>query len=738
MGILACATELTSIFYNIYFYGIKFKNYATVYNPMNNHSDDRIVRSVCRICHGGCGALITVRNNKVVKVSGDPQSPMSKGWMCIKGMNSPAIANHPDRLHTPLRRIKKKSGGWEKISWDEAISEIAERMERIRCETGPESIALGQGTGRHHYMHVVRFANALGTPNWYEPGLAQCFIPRISVSNLTYGGFVTADYYGDTRPKCILFWGHNPLVSSPDGELGIAVKRALDNGAVGIAVDPRHSETAKRCKLWLPIRPGTDAALALAMIHHIIYSDLYDHDFIDKWCSGFDELKTHVANFTPEWAAKITGVEPQAIEEASYLYSTTKPAILDWGLGIEQNCNSLQTVRAIACMRALTGNIDTPGGDILGMNLINSYPTLASKLPKGTRKKRLGAETYKLLGGWRAFMPSAHIPTLLKAMRSEEPYPVKGLLVFGGNPLATLANTKEVQRSLRCLELLVVTDLFMTPTAEMADYVLPAAFWTEVDQVIGYPLVVENMIYAQQKAVQTAQCRQDEWIINQLSRRLQLPNCEESLEDVMEYQLSPLGISLSELRKQGVITKPHKYHKYREKGFRTVSKKIELYSKSLEKLGYDPLPTFKEPPESPISRTDLKSQFPYILTTGSRRKEFFHSEQRQVKTLRTLRPDPQAEIHPDIAKKHAISQGEWIIISSPRGNIRMKARITEGIRKDVVNIEHGWWFPEKPGPDHGIFESNANVLTNNGPPYDPAFGTYQLRGLLCNITKENT
>jgi len=397
---------------------------------MKNKSNEKIIRSVCRICHGGCGTLITVRDNKVIKVTGDPESPMSRGWMCIKGMSSPEIANHPDRLQTPLRRSHGKSGRWEKISWNDALTEISERIERIRSNFGPESIALGQGTGRHHYMHVVRFANALGTPNWYEPGLAQCFIPRISVSNITYGGFVTADYYGSTPPKCILFWGHNPLVSSPDGELSVAVKRTLDAGAIGIAVDPRYSETAKRCKIWLPIRPGTDAALALAMIHYIIYENIYDHEFITQWTSGFDELKEHVKENTPAWAAKITGIDVASITAAAHLYATTKPAILDWGLGIEQNTNSLQTVRAIACLRGITGNIDTPGGDILGMNIINSYPTLAHKLPKGMSQKRLGAKTHKLLGGWRSFMPSAHIPALLEAMQSSKPYPVKGLLVL--------------------------------------------------------------------------------------------------------------------------------------------------------------------------------------------------------------------------------------------------------------------------------------------------------------------
>ncbi|MCI5164589.1 MAG: molybdopterin oxidoreductase [Candidatus Electrothrix sp. GM3_4] len=694
----------------------------------------KIIQSVCRICHGGCGALITVKDGRVVKVTGAPDSPMSKGWMCIKGMSTPEIANHPDRLTQPQRR--KKGGGWEVLSWDDALDEISERIEAIRRKTGPESIALGQGTGRHHYLHTVRFANALGTPNWYEPGLAQCFIPRISVSNLTYGGFVVGDYHGKVKPKCILFWGHNPLVSSADGELAIAAKRCLEQGTIGIAVDPRRSETAQRCQLWLPVRPGTDAALALAMIHVIIRDNLYDQAFVEQWTTGFSELTAAVEGCTPEWGEQITGVPISQICEAARLYATTKPAILDWGLGIEQNTNCLQTVRAIACLRALSGNIDVPGGDILGMNILNAYPTLAHTLPKGIRAKRLGADTYKLLGGWRAFMPSAHIPTLLKAMLDDEPYPVRGMLVFGGNPLMTLANSRQVHDALHSLDLLVVADLFMTPTAAMADYVLPAAFWPEVEQVIGYPLVAENMVFAQQKATQHGECRQDEWIMNEISKRLNLPGSEESLADVINQRLASLGMTYEQLQEQGVVYPEHVYYKYQEKGFRTRSKKIELSSSALARLGYDPLPSYQEPPESPVSCPDLLASFPYILITGARRREFFHSEQRQVASLRRLRPEPQAELHPDQAREHDIQSGDWILVRSPRGSIRMKALVTDKIRSGTVSVDHGWWFPEKEGPAFGFLEANANVLTNNGPPYDPAFGTYQLRGLLCTIQKE--
>jgi thiosulfate reductase / polysulfide reductase chain A len=699
--------------------------------------DEQIFESICRACHGGCGALLYVKDGRLVRVKGDPESPLNKGWMCIKGLTTPEITYHPSRLTEPLRRKGSRgSGEWEKVPWEGVLDEIASKIDAIRKESGPESIALGQGTGRHHYMHVIRFANALGTPNWYEPGLAQCFIPRITVNYLTYGGFVVGDYYGEIQPKCIIFWGHNPLVSNADGELSIVVRRTLDKGAVGIAIDPRRSETAKKCALWLPIRPGTDAALALAMIHVLIKEKIFDKEFVEKWTIGFEKLEEHVASFTPEWAETITWIPAEDIVKATRIYATHKPAIIDWGVAIEQNTNSLQTVRAIALLRGLTGNIDIPGGDIIGMNILRAYPTLKERLPIKTSKKRLGGDTYKLLGGWRALMPSAHIPTLFKAMRTGEPYRIRTLLIFGNNPLMTVANAKEVYHSLKKLDLLVVSELFMTPTAALADYVLPAAFWPEVEQVIAYPLVAGNVVMAQQKAIQVGQCRQDEWMMDELSKRLNLPGSEESLEDIMDCQLHPLGITFQDLKRQGFVYPPHQYKKYEKDGFRTPSKKVELYCKSLERMGYEPLPTYKEPPESPLQSPDLAKEFPYILTTGSRRLEFFQSEHRQVESLRKRRPDPLAEIHPSVAIRHDIKPGDWVIVSSPRGSIRSKAFITEDIHPDVINLDHGWWFPEKDGPDFGFLESNANVLTSNDPPYDPAFGSYQLRGLLCRIEKD--
>lgn len=698
---------------------------------------EQVFKSVCRICHGGCGALLYIKNGRLVKVKGDPESPLNKGWMCIKGLTTPEIAYHPLRLMEPLKRKGQRgSGEWERVSWNEVLDEIADKVDLIRKESGPESIALGQGTGRHHYMHVVRFANSLGTPNWYEPGLAQCFIPRITVCNLTYGDFVVGDYYGEIPPKCIIFWGHNPLVSGADGELSVVTRRALDKGAVGIAIDPRRSETAKRCALWLPIRPGTDAALALSMIHVLIKEKIYDREFVERWTVGFDKLEEHVAPFTPEWAEPLTWIPAVDIVKATRIYATHKPAIIEWGVAVEQNTNSLQTVRAIALLRGLTGNIDIPGADIMGMNILRPYPTLKEKLSPEASKKRLGGNTYKLLGGWRAVMPSAHIPTLFKAMSTGEPYRIRALLIFGSNPLMTVANVKEVYHSLKKLDLLVVSELFMTPTAALADYVLPAAFWPEVEQVIAYPLVAENVVLAQQKVIQVGETRQDEWMIDELAKRLNLPGSEQSFKDIINDRLSPLGIGFQELKEKTFVYPPFEYKKYEKNGFLTPSKKVELYCRSLERIGYDPLPTYKEPPESPFQSPELAKTFPYILTTGSRRPEFFHSEHRQVESLRKRRPDPLVEIHPNTAIRHEIKHGDWVTVSSPRGSIRLKAFITEDIHPNVINLDHGWWFPEKGGPDFGFLESNANVLTSNDPPYDPAFGSYQLRGLLCRIKKE--
>jgi thiosulfate reductase/polysulfide reductase chain A len=697
----------------------------------------RILKSVCRSCHGGCGVLLHVEGERLTKVEGDRASPLNRGRLCPIGSTTMDLVYHPDRLKYPMRRAGKRGEGrWQRISWDEALGEIAERLQSIKDEYGAEAIAMGTGTGRHHIRWVSRFGHALGTPNWCEPGFAQCFHPRVNTCLATFGDFPVCDFTSGTPPACIIYWGHNPVNSGPDGETRFNALDSLDSNAKIIVVDPRQTRLAKQAHVWLQLRPGTDDAMALAMLNVIIDERLYDAEFVAQWTHGFDELAAHVRRYTPEWAQPITWVPAEKIRAAARLYAQTRPSMMEWGCAIEHTPKCIQTIRAVSMLPAITGNIDVPGGWVFGMHGLGRFPSLIENLSPEMNAKRLGADRFTMLCGEGADLPAAHIPTLLQAMREGVPYPVKAFMVFGNNTLATYGNAKQVYESLLKLDLLVAADLFMTPTTELADIVLPAASWPELNQVAGLPTVAANVVLAQQKAVQIGECKSDEEIFVALARRMKLPVGTESVEEVLDAQIRKgCGLGYEELKALGFHQPALRYRKYQEGGFKTPTGKIELYSTKLEKWGYAPLPYYEEPPESPLSSPAIAKDFPLVLTTGARIPFYFNSEHRQIAKLRKAHPDPIVEIHPDTARPLGIKNKDWVWIETPRGKIKQKARITDEIDPRVVHIEHGWWFPEEPGPEHGIWKSNANVLTSNAPPYDPAMGTYQLRALLCRISR---
>ncbi|MCP4752784.1 MAG: molybdopterin-dependent oxidoreductase [Proteobacteria bacterium] len=705
---------------------------------------DTVHKSACRMCHGGCGVHVYVKDGKVVRIKGDPESPLNRGKMCIKGLSSIEHLYHPDRLKYPLKRQGKRGEGkWQRISWDEALDTVVENLNRIRENHGTEAIAIGQGTGRHHFNHVVRFANALGTPNWFEPGTAQCFLPRIYTGIMTYGGLPICDYYGETNPACVLVWGHNPTHSGPDGELQFRINDCLKRGTKLIVIDPRKTDLAAKADIWLRIRPGTDDALALSMLNVIIGENLYDSEFVENWTTGFEQLKERVANFPPEWAEPITWIPADGIRQAARAFARTRPGVLEWGCALEHTPNCLQTVRAISLLPGLTGNIDVPGGMILGMHIVPEASHLREKLPLEQLDRQLGADRFKVLSGRKSFMPSAHIPTVLQAMRTGKPYPVKAFLAFGSNSLVSYGNVKQVYESLMQLDFMLSMDLYSTPTTELADIVLPAASWLELDELFGAPFISPHVALVQQKIVRTGECRSDEEVFIDLARRLNLESGTDPLEDIFRQQLAGTaqnypefeGITFDDVKEKGFITVPIQYKKHEKRGFGTRSGKVELASSYLENLGYDPLPYYVEPPESPISTPELAREYPLVLTTGGRLKYFFCSEFRQVPSLRKKHPDPLVELHPETAEGHGIQEGDWVWIETRRGQIQQKAKITMDIDPRVINVQYGWWFPEETPPEYGVWKSNANVLTSNEPPYDPAMGTYQLRALLCRIRK---
>jgi len=709
--------------------------YSNVEREMEVYGYETVVKSHCRMCHGGCGVLVYTKNAKVVKIAGDPDCPINHGTLCSKGIASVQLAYHPERLTYPVRRIGPKgSGKWERVSWNDALNTIAERILYYKEKFGAESIVMGYGTGRENEAAIYRFANLLGTPNVLTAG-HFCYGPRIATSIITCGTNVVVDY--ENHPKCILVWGNNIVISNPDEYKGESFSVSLDKGAKLIVVDPRLTRIAARADIWLQLRPGTDTALALGMLHVIVHEELYDKAFVGNYVHGWEPFVECVKRYAPEKVEKITWVPKQKIKAAARLFATTKPAGIQWGVAIEQQINCADNDRVLMALMGITGNIDVPGGQVLFKTpkIRNVSQFGAHKmLPAQQAGKRLGGDRFRLAGNFGIINPKCVWDAILK----EKPYAVKMLFFISSNPVMTRANAKEVYRALETVEFMAVSDFFLTPTAELADIVLPTATWLEMDY-IGDFWKRHGYILPRRKVIQVGQCRSDHEMLNDLAHRVgQGEYWWDTFEGGLDYILEPLGITWQKFKKMDYIRGEVEYQKYKENGFSTPTGKFELYSTALEKWGYDPLPKFREPPESPQSTPDLYKDYPYILITGRRLPGFFHSENRQLPWMRELHREPVVELHPETAEKQGIRNGDWVVIESLRGKIRQRAKIFEGIDPRVIGAEHGWWFPEKKDPGHGWDESNINMLTDNAyEACDSAMGATSVRVLLCKVYPEN-
>ncbi|MBW1681553.1 MAG: molybdopterin-dependent oxidoreductase [Deltaproteobacteria bacterium] len=696
---------------------------------------DGAVKSHCRMCHGGCGVIVYTRNGRVVKIAGDPDCPINHGTLCPKGIASAQLAYHPERLTHPVRRVGPKgSGRWERISWDDALDGIAQKILEFKDRFGAESIVMGYGTGRENEAVIYRFANLLGTPNVLTAG-HFCYGPRIATGIITCGSNPIADY--ENHPRCILVWGNNVVISNPDCYKGEPFSRSLERGARLIAVDPRMTRIAARADVWLQLRPGTDTALALGMLNVIVEEGLYDREFVEHHVHGWKPFVDRVRQYPPQKVEEITWVPKDRIVEAARIFATTKPAAVQWGVAIEQQVTCADNNRALLALMGITGNIDVPGGQVLFRTpRIRNVGRFGAHhmLPEEQAAKRLGGERFRLASHFAIINPRC----VWDAILQEKPYPVKMLFFISSNPLLTRANATHVRRALEKVEFMAVSDFFLTPTAELADIVLPAATWLEMDY-IGDFWKRHGYLLPRRKVIQVGECRSDHEMLNDLAHRVgQGEYWWDTFEGGLDYILEPLGITWEEFKRMEHIRGELVYRKYREKGFSTPTGKFELYSTLLEKWGYDPLPEYREPPESPYSTPERARRFPYILITGRRIPGFFHSENRQVPWLRDLHPEPVVEIHPETAEKEGISEGDWVIIESARGKIRQRAKIFGGIDPRVVSAEHAWWFPENRDPGHGWDESNVNILTDNAyESCDPAMGATHVRNLLCRIRPES-
>jgi thiosulfate reductase/polysulfide reductase chain A len=723
---------------------------------------------VCVQCHNACRLAATVQGSRLVSVEPDESFPGTKSSYpvtkgCPRRRNVVEYFYHPGRLNYTLKRIKGRGENhWQSISWADAFAEIGDKLKRIIGQFGPEAIATTSGTGRTHDEVRQRFFNLLGSPN--HTGAGQiCYGPFCVMSHAVFGWRVFPVVRDITQ--CILLWGGG----GPrywDVFWKAATNARKEHGAKIIVIDPRKIDSAKHADLLLQIRPGTDTALALAMIHHIIEEGLYDKAFVHEWCHGFDELRERVRQYPVERVSQITWIPAEKIRLAAQWYATLKPGVTNHGMGIEHLANSIEALHAHFLLAALCGNVDKKGGDIFTTpypGVIHEQEIAAhDRLSEEQINKTLGMDRFRLMSrkgfdfvqshvakvyGKEAFARSsyevfAHGPTLYRAVVTGKPYPVRGMITLSSNPMVTAPNTKLVYEALKSLDLYVVVDFFMTPSAQLADYVLPATTYLERPWIWAYSGIVGSD-RAMPKLVEGHYDRRDEYDIwrglgLELGQQADWP--WETLEDLYDYRLKPIGLTFREfMNRGGFLSTPKEYQRYRKHGFATETGKIELYSKALEALGYDPLPRFQEPPESPYSTPDVAKEYPLILITGGRHLPYYHSEHRQVKSMRKMHPDPLMQIHPDTAAELGIQQGDWVWIESPRGRIQQKCQTFEGIDPRVVHAQHGWWFPEEEGAEpslHGVWKSNVNVLTNDAPDIcNPISGGWPLRTLLCRVYK---
>ena len=723
-------------------------------------------------CHGGCGVKLYVKDDKVVHVEGDPCHPFSQGRTCSRLMAMTQYMYHAERLKYPMKRVGERGEGkWQRISWDEAFDTIEKKFNQIKEESGPESVIFSQGTGRDIGGPISFLCYSFGSPNWMQLGLAghSCYTPRLGAMTMVQGDFAVADCsqflekrYDDPEyklPKYIIIWAQNPQVGCPDGFYGSWIADCMKRGTKIIVIDPRWTWYASRAEKYIRIRPGTDGCLAMGMINLIIQNDWYDHEFVEKWCYGFEELKERAKEYPIDFVSKTTWIPEEDIYELTKLYATNSPSAIHWGLPIDQGPEGTTIAQAITDLWCITGNLDVPGGNVIARNafMVTTYPfdnyqmaaMYGEEMMQRINEKRIGAKEYPYLASFRGW---AQPDLAVEQMLTGKPYPIRAAWIQTSNPLGgQAANMKKHYDALMKMEFNVVVDTFHTPTTEaIGDLLLPAATFAEKESFRAWYQPLQLI----QPAVTVDECKSD-WEINlELARRFN-PRIREqfpTFKDVVNSRIKDAGFTWDSLSKAGGWAMPPKddpsypYHRYEtgklrpdgKPGFRTPTGKVELYSTRLKDLGYDPLPYFVEPPESEVRTPELFEKYPYVMVTGRRSPMFFHSEHRNIPWLRENDPWPLVEVSPETAEKYGVNTGDWLGIYNDRGKIVRRVKVNPSLDDRIISVPHGWWLPEEKGKDDnnfGVWDINCNLLVPVDTQSSTGYGGGAYKTTLAGLFK---
>ena len=682
-----------------------------------------IVATVCRFCSSCCPIEAEVIDNRLVAAWRKSFLDPEKRLACAKLTAAPDIVYSPERLTTPL--IKKDDGsGFREASWDEALDLVAARFLHHKETSGAQSGAWLRGMAADWgapWDYPNRLMHLFGSPNTIGNG-SICFVARDFAHSYTYGAMAFPEA---KSAKCIIVWGKN------DGNtaLGAAegIHWAKEHGATLIVIDPVQTALARKADLWLQIKPGHDGLLAMAMIHEIITENLYDADFVEHHTIGFEELKKVAATYPAEAIADTIWLSVEQIKQLARLYATTKPAAIIDGNGLDMHREVFDTTRAIAMLRALTGNLDQSGGDVLPQPIPVRNIQLKERLPEGLLPI---TQHYPLFNTFSDTWGNQVQGCVVDAIADGSPYPLKMVVVQSGNPVITMADSNRTREAFTQVETLVVIDLFMTATAQLADVILPATTGFEKTQ-LNRASIRNNPMFLQDAVIPPVGDSWPDWkIVFALGRRLgfaaEFP--WQTAEEAINYQLEPAGVTVEQLRQnsKGLRIEALRYEKFREQPFKTPSGKVEFFSSRLAEAGFPGVPFQNGLGGNPISFADRSAEYPLLGISGSRDIRFTNSQFRTIPALLQNGAGCAVDIHPDDAQLQGIAAGDLVQIETPKGAIEMPARLATTVRPGTARIAWGW----------GDYDPrcNLNALTEDDQR-GAVTGTSTSRSFMCRLSK---
>jgi anaerobic selenocysteine-containing dehydrogenase len=704
---------------------------------------------MCGVCPAGCNVEIELVRGRIARLKPLKGHPL--GIVCPRGTRAPEIVYSPDRLLYPHRRVGARGEGrFERVSWDGAYELMVEAIQEIAARHGPEALCVYTGRGNFEFGLNETFAPAgpvessanavlfpLGSPNAAGVG-SLCYVSYGMIAPLSCFGAAARDVAEDLEhADLVLVWGANPATDSPPLNL-LRLKEAQARGARVVVIDHRRSETARALRAgWVGVRPGTDGALALGLIHVVLEEGLHDREFAERWTHGFEELRSFVRSFPPRRVEAITGVPAETVEELARAVAVAAGCSILTYTGLEYSNTGVQAIRAALTLQALCGHLDAPGGKLLKPPGRVRLNRLVTEPPAGARPA-IGAREFPL---YHEVRKEAHGALLPRAILDSEPYPLRGLILSGASVITAWPEPGRWRRALAALDFLAVVNRFPTAAAPYADLLLPATTMFEIESYLE--LGGGTAVQLRRRVIEpVGEARNDYLIFAELARRLgygeRWPQSEEAM---IEHALAGTGISLAELRArpEGVpLPQPAlRYRKYEtgelradgRPGFETPTGKFEIASEWFRAHGYEPLPVYVEPREGPLADPELAERFPLVLNSGARIQSDFRSQHHNIPSLVRLQPSPLAHLHAADAAERGIADGDPVDVVTLRGRVRFRASVSEDIVRGVVEVNMGGGGPLGP-PEWR--EANVNELTDPDN-CDPISGFPVFKALLCDV-----